>query len=253
MLREITGHVNETEGDLAGHGQALDAMADQLQDIHNFEGVKEIVDQMLETTKAIIKSGSRLQTQMKVSSEDLRLLHTELETSQKEARTDALTGLANRRGLEKRLELERIRAQQNNATFSVIMADIDYFKKVNDTYGHLVGDSLLRGFAAVLKSQVRCNDMVARYGGEEFLILLPETNVEGAYAVAEKMRTALAAKEWKIKDSGKHIGQIRVSMGIAQYVMNEKGDQVVHRADSALYQAKDQGRDRIIIHSELTH
>jgi len=251
MLREITGHVLETEGDLAGYGQTLDAMAGQLHDIHDFEGVRDLIDQMLDTTKAIIKSGSRLQTRMKVSSEDLRQLHRDLETSQKEARTDVLTGLCNRRGLEKRLELERIRARQNNVPFSVIMADIDYFKKVNDTHGHLVGDSLLKGFAAVLKNQVRRNDMVARYGGEEFIILLPETNVEGAYAVGEKIRTALVAKEWKVKNSGKRIGQIKASMGIAQYVMTETGNQVVERADTALYQAKDQGRDRIVIHSEL--
>lgn len=251
MLKEITKHVIETEGDLAGHGQTLDKMAGQLHDIHDFEGVRDIIDQMLDTTKSIIKSGSRLQTRMKVSSEDLKQLHKDLEASQKEARTDALTGLDNRRGLERRLELERIRARQNNVPFSVIMADIDHFKKVNDTHGHLVGDSLLRGFAAVLKGQVRRNDMVARYGGEEFLILLPETNVEGAYAVGEKIRTALDAKEWKVKDSGSRIGRIKASLGIAQYEMTETGNQVVDRADKALYQAKTQGRDRIIIYSEL--
>ncbi|MCG8683641.1 MAG: GGDEF domain-containing protein [Desulfobacterales bacterium] len=252
MLREITSHVLETEGDLAGHGQVLDDLSSQLHDIHDYEGVKDIIDQMLDTTKAIIKSGSRLQTRMKVSSEDLKQLHKELEVSQKEARTDALTGLTNRRGLEKRLELERIRARQNNVTFSVIMLDIDHFKKVNDTYGHLVGDSLLKGFAFVLNGQVRRNDLVARYGGEEFLILLPETDVEGAYAVAEKVRVVLAKKEWTVKDSGKRIGQIKASMGIAEYLMDETDNQVVKRADIALYQAKSRGRDRIVIHSELS-
>lgn len=251
MLREITGHVLETEADLSGYGQTLDSMAGQLHGIHDFEGVRDIIDQMLETTKGIITSGSRLQTRMKVSSEDLKQLHQELEVSQKEARTDALTGLDNRRGLERRLELERIRARQNNVIFSVIMADIDYFKKVNDTHGHLVGDSLLKGFAAVLKSQVRRNDTVSRYGGEEFIVLLPETDVEGAYAVGEKIRAVLAAKEWTVKESGNRIGQIKASFGIAQYVMGETGNQVVERADKALYQAKEEGRDRIIIHSEL--
>ena len=251
MLREISTHVMETEGDLSIHGQALDGLSVQMREVHDYDGVKEIIDQMLEATKSIIKSGSRLQTRMKVSSEDLKQLHKELEISQQEARTDALTGLTNRRGLEKRLELERIRARQNNSVFSVIMIDIDHFKTVNDTFGHLVGDSLLRGFASILTSQVRRKDLPTRYGGEEFLIILPETDVEGAYAVAEKIRGALGKKEWTIKESQKSIGQIKVSMGIAQYNLTETGNQVVNRADEAMYHAKSTGRDRIIIHSEL--
>ncbi|WP_319576767.1 GGDEF domain-containing protein [uncultured Desulfobacter sp.] len=251
MLREITMYVVETEGDLSAHGQTLDNLSDQIEDIHDFDGVKKVIDQMLDTTKAIIQSGSRLQTRMKVSSEDLKQLHKELEVSQKEARTDSLTGLTNRRGLEKRLEIERIRARQNNAPFSVIMLDIDHFKAVNDTFGHLVGDSLLKGFAALLSSQLRRNDLAARYGGEEFLILLPETNVEGAYTVSEKIRNILCKKEWTIKGSQKRIGQIKASMGIAQYKLDETGNEVITRADKAMYHAKNTGRDRIVIHSDL--
>ena len=253
MLREITSHVTETEGDLAGHGRALDKMAGQLQDVDDFDGVRHIIDQMIDTTKAIIKSGSRLQNRMEVSSKDLQQLHRELEVSQKEARTDALTGLANRRGLEKRLEIERIRARQNNTPFSVILVDIDYFKKVNDRFGHLVGDSLLKGVARVLRSQTRRNDMVARFGGEEFLILLPETDVAGAYSVAEKIRTTLLNKEWTIKESKKSIGLVTASMGIALYDMDESDNSVIHRADAALYKAKAQGRNQVVIQAELAN
>jgi diguanylate cyclase len=251
MLREITTYVVETEGDLSAHGQTLNSLADQIKNIHDFDGVKELIDQMLDTTRSIIQSGARLHTRMKVSSEDLKQLHKELEISQKEARTDSLTRLTNRRGLEKRLEIERIRARQNNAPFSVIMLDIDHFKVVNDTFGHLVGDSLLKGFADILSGLVRRNDLAARYGGEEFLVLLPETNVEGAYAVSEKIRNILLKKEWTIKESGKRIGQIKASMGIAQYKLGETGNEVIIRADEAMYQAKSTGRDRIIIHSDL--
>lgn len=251
MLREITTYVVETEGDLSAHGQTLDSLADQIKNIHDFDGVKELIDQMLDTTKSIIQSGSRLHSRMKVSSEDLKQLHKELEISQKEARTDSLTKLTNRRGLEKRLEIERIRARQNNAPFSVIMLDIDHFKVVNDTFGHLVGDSLLKGFADILSSLVRRNDLATRYGGEEFLVLLPETDVEGAYAVSEKIRNILCKKEWTIKESGKRIGQIKASMGIAQYKLGETGNEVIIRADEAMYHAKSTGRDRIVIHSDL--
>ena len=188
---------------------------------------------------------------MKISSEDLKQLHQELEKSQQEAQTDALTTLINRRGLEKRLELERIRARQNDSPFSIIMVDIDHFKKVNDTFGHLVGDSILRSLAHMIKAHLRRNDIAARYGGEEFLILLPETGIEGAKAVGEKIRKALSTKEWKLKENGKNIGRITVSMGISLYKFNEPEESLIKRADDALYLAKNNGRDQVVTQKEL--
>jgi len=221
MLKDITSHVSETEGDLTGHGKNLEELADQIGEAHDYNDIKNIVDQMISETRSLVQSGKRLQTRMKVSSEDLKQLHQELEKSQQEAQTDALTKLINRRGLEKNLELERIRAKQNDSPFSIIMVDIDHFKKVNDTFGHLVGDSLLKSIAYLLKEHLRRNDIAARYGGEEFLILLPETGIEGAKAVGEKIRKTLSTKEWKLKETGESMGKITVSMGIALYKLNE--------------------------------
>lgn len=246
MLREITGHVLETEGDLSGHGTTLRGLSEEILEVRDFEGAKRIVDQMVLETKALIKSGSNLQSRMKISSAELQQLHRELEKSQQEAHTDSLTGLINRRGLEKRFELERIRAKQNNIPFSIILLDIDHFKKVNDTYGHLVGDSLLRGISNILKKQLRRNDIAARYGGEEFLILLPESDLVGAGAVAGKIQKGLSTKEWKLKGSGESMGSITVSMGISIYAMNESGDAMIKRADDALYVAKTSGRNQIV-------
>lgn len=251
MLRDITRHVMETGGDLAGHGANLETLSEKIQEVHDFDGMKEIVDQMLAETRALLQSGSRLQTRMKVSSEDLKQLHLELDKAQQEAQTDALTGLINRRGLEKVFELERIRARQNRAPFSVILLDLDHFKRINDNWGHLVGDSLLRGITGILKNHLRRNDIAARYGGEEFLILLPETNLEGAVAVANKIRKALNSKEWKIKENGESMGSVTASMGIALYEMRESEEVLIKRADDALYLAKNSGRNTIITQSQL--
>ncbi len=251
MLKDITGHVLETEGDLAGHGQNLGDLADQINEAHDYNEIKGIVDQMLLETKELVDSGKRLQTRMKISSEDLKQLQQELEKSQQEAQTDILTSLLNKRGFEKRFELERIRAKQNETPFSIIMVDIDHFKKVNDTFGHLVGDSLLKSIANMLKSHLRKNDIASRYGGEEFLILLPETGIEGAKAAAQKIRDTLATKEWKLKETGEPMGRITISMGIALYKLNEPEEALIKRADDALYLAKNRGRDRIITQEEL--
>ncbi len=252
MLKDVTNHVSDTEGDLAGHGKNLGDLAEQVTEAHDYKDIKNIVDQMLVETKSLIQSGQRLQTRMKISSDDLKQLHQDLEKSQQEAQTDALTSLINRRGLEKRFELERIRATQNNSPFSIIMADIDHFKRVNDNFGHLVGDSLLKNLAIMIKSHLRQNDVAARYGGEEFLILLPETGIEGAKAVAQKIKKALAIKEWKLKGTGESMGNITISMGIALYTLNEPEKDLVKRADDALYLAKDQGRNRIITEQDIT-
>lgn len=251
MLRDISHHILETEGDLAGHGKNLGELAEKINTAHDFEGIREIVDQMLEETRGLIKSGSRLQSRMSVSTQDLKQLSLELEQSQKEAQTDALTGLANRRGLEKVFELERIRAKQNMVPFSVILMDIDHFKKVNDAYGHLVGDSLLKGIARILTQYLRRNDVAARFGGEEFLVVLPETDIDGASTVAKKIQKALSRKEWKVKESGKRIGAVTVSMGVAKYTMNEPQEALVKRADDALYQAKRSGRNQIVTQADI--
>ncbi len=251
MLKDITHHVSETDGDLTGHGKTLGNLAVRIGEVHDYNDIKNIVDQMIVETKALVKSGKRLQTRMKVSSDDLKQLHQELEKSQQEAQTDALTTLINRRGLEKRLELERIRARQNGSSFSIILIDIDHFKRVNDTFGHLVGDSILRSIAKLLKSHLRKNDLAARYGGEEFLILLPETEIKGAEAVGQKFRKALSTKEWKLKKTGESMGRITVSMGIALYKFNEPEESLIKRVDDALYLAKNNGRDRIVTQEEL--
>lgn len=251
MLKDITSHVSETEGDISGHGKALGDLALKISEAHDYNEIKSIVDQMIIETKELVTSGKKLQTRMKISSQDLKQLQQELEKSQEEAQTDSLTLLINRRGLEKKLELERIRAKQNNAPFSIIMVDIDHFKRVNDNFGHLIGDSLLKSIAHLLKAHLRRNDLAARYGGEEFLILLPETGIEGATAVARKIRKTLATKEWKLKETGESMGKITVSMGISTYKLNEPEENLIKRADDALYLAKKNGRDQIITQEQI--
>lgn len=159
------------------------------------------------------------------------------------AHTDEVTGLFNKRRLQEHLAMEVARASRYGETFSCLMIDIDDFKKINDTFGHLAGDEVLRQTGALLRRSLRVTDFVARYGGEEFTILLPRTNSAGAYRVAENLLAAFKSHEFAIPSAIIHF---TVSIGVACCSGQDRPDaqQVIHRADEALYRAKREGKDR---------
>ena len=162
--------------------------------------------------------------------------------------TDELTGLNNRRHFFQRLEEELPRAKRYGHDISCIMLDIDHFKQVNDTYGHLTGDKVLMTLALLFATGFRETDVVARYGGEEIIILLPETDVEQARGVAEKIR-AMVEEQDMTDDEGRTI-RITASLGVAGLSPERLGsvsdpDALVKCADEALYRAKEGGRNRV--------
>jgi len=161
------------------------------------------------------------------------------------ARRDALTDLRNRFAAGERLRDEFVRSQRSDVPFSVLLLDVDHFKRVNDTHGHDVGDQVLQDVARQLKSSVRASDFVARYGGEEFLVLLPDTGALDAEVVAEKVRRAVAASVHPL------VGQVTVSVGVSQW-RDDLTDEglLVRRADHALYAAKGSGRNRVVVWQE---
>ncbi len=163
---------------------------------------------------------------------------------EQQALTDGLTGVYNRRWLDQMLPRLVQRSEQDDLPISVLMIDIDHFKKVNDNYGHSVGDSVLRIVAETLVNKVRPGDLVVRYGGEEFCVLLPETDLEGGIGAGERARAAI--HDAAISDaSGNPLPGITISVGLAQWRAGENVDELLKRADEALYQAKSLGRDRL--------
>jgi diguanylate cyclase (GGDEF)-like protein len=155
--------------------------------------------------------------------------------------TDPLTGLYNRRRMIEALESEVRRSRRLGHTFAVLMADVDHFKHYNDQYGHPAGDAVLKRVAALLRDATRDVDVVARYGGEEFFVLMPETNAQGATQVAQLIRRQLAAQPAPV-------GSVTISFGITEFrTQNDTGEMLISRADAALYQAKREGRDRVVV------
>ena len=167
------------------------------------------------------------------------------------SQTDSLTGVANRGHWEHCLQDEFARVRRYQATASVILLDIDHFKDVNDSYGHQVGDEVLRQVTAVMEAQLRDTDIVGRYGGEEFAILLPNTDAQDAFLLAERLRHAIAERTF---DCGTHQLKQTISLGIAE-LAHSQDDYIksIEAADVALYQAKDRGRNRAVLFTPTDH
>lgn len=161
------------------------------------------------------------------------------------ATLDALTNLNNRRQFETRLGQEISITKRQNNPLCAMMLDIDFFKKVNDTYGHAAGDEVLRSVAAIIKEQLRESDIPARYGGEEFAVLLPFTKIEEAQIVGERLRKAVEAHPVKVDDIEI---SVTISMGLAEYNRIETGEELFERADKALYEAKKNGRNQVKVY-----
>jgi two-component system cell cycle response regulator len=186
-------------------------------------------------------SGIRLQYQ-RVTLEEERILIRLYEA----AVLDGLTGLTNRRALQERLESELAYALRHSTPLAVLLLDIDFFKRVNDTYGHLAGDDVLRSVAQLFQKEVRCEDLAARYGGEEFVVVTRGINLEGACCLAERLRKAVEARTILHGDESL---QVTVSIGVASL---EHGPtepsvaQLLEAADRALYRAKEGGRNQVV-------
>ena len=168
---------------------------------------------------------------------------------QRQAITDDLTGLVNRRRFIEALDAEIERARQFASPLTIVLADLDNFKQVNDEFGHHGGDVVLRAFADLIRSHVRDVDVSGRIGGEEFAILLPETDRAGAARVAERMRGSLNAVPIAITED--HSIHAASSFGVAELVPDQSGDDLLRAADTALYRAKDEGKNRVVTTSEL--
>lgn len=162
-----------------------------------------------------------------------------MQSLQQRACTDALTGAANRQKLECDIEQMRKRVQRYRVSFSMVIFDIDHFKKVNDTFGHTAGDSVLVELTRIVQEQIRDVDFLYRYGGEEFVILLSDTDLSGATATAEKIRQSIEAYRFR------YVNTLTASFGVAQYTPDESVESFINRADENLYHVKENGRNSV--------
>ena len=172
----------------------------------------------------------------------LRATRYQLEHYEEKSARDELTGLYNRRQLQTELEQAKLQADTSDTPFSICLIDIDRFKEINDNNGHLAGDTILKEFAKTARESIRDTDVLGRYGGDEFLQILPDTDLKGAVMHAERLRVYAHFLDFQKILAQKHIS---LSIGVAQYRNGEKITDLIARADAALYQAKQLGRNRV--------
>ncbi|HEY3393826.1 MAG TPA: diguanylate cyclase [Lacipirellulaceae bacterium] len=244
IAKRLQSLADEMSSSVGEHRARLDHASQLLSSNENRsgQGLAELVVGVIDET---VRANQHLQSKLETAESRLQEQANEIETYISRSLTDPLTGLPNRREFDNRLEERMAAWKRRQEAFSLLIVDVDYFKKLNDQHGHLAGDQVLAAMGKALRTAIRREDAVARYGGEEFAILLPHTSLEQAVHVAQNVRDAVA------RISLDHNGQqlaVTASAGLAAIQPDEQPELLIHRADAALYAAKGAGRNCAFLH-----
>lgn len=243
LMLSVSESVEAFTGDVANYSTALDAHKAAIKKAMTLAAIKEVERVMLEEVESMRKLSGQYRTQLESAQVTIQRQREEMQRLSADATLDFLTKIPNRRTLDKRLSEEFARFKRYNTVFSLAMLDVDHFKRVNDTLGHIAGDRILRAVATIAQEQKRETDFLGRYGGEELALLLPETELPQARMVAEKLRKKLEGSRFNYEGTSVHV---TLSAGVAQVQTTDKEvAEAVARADAALYRAKESGRNRV--------
>ena len=250
-ISKLMGFLSEAGTGTEEYGKALEQYSTQLVDTAGAEEARAIVTAILGETKNMAERQTNLRDELAASTQEIETLREGIRDARREAMTDVLTGIANRKALNERLLESMDEAQETGAPMCALMLDIDFFKKFNDTYGHQLGDQVLRLVARTLTECIKGRDLAARYGGEEFVILLPLTSLDNAFKLADHIRETVAAKRIINRTTGESLGQITLSIGASIYRPGEDSEAIIKRADEALYAAKRNGRNLVLSEKDV--
>lgn len=248
MEEEITGAlalVQEGINSSDRFSVTLDKVEGDLPSAASPERLHSLLSRLIEENQHMAQQTRDLNEGLKSSQRQIEILNRELNEIEEQSMRDPLTAVANRRAFDMRLLAEIENSEQTGAHLCLVLVDIDRFKRVNDEFGHLIGDAVLKVLAALLSQHTKGRDMVARYGGEEFAIILPQTPLVAAVGLAEKIRTELSQGELRATKTGKSIGTITASFGIASFGKGMDSHAFIDAADQQLYLAKANGRNRV--------
>ena len=246
LIEDVLGKLESSARDTADYKNALSAATGELVSDRSPADLRKLMDGLITATRAMEHRAKSLEGELQASSAQVSELRTKLADVRKESLTDGLTGIANRKAFDEAARVTVAAVAQGGEEATLLICDIDHFKKFNDTWGHQTGDQVLRLVAACLSDNVKGRDTAARYGGEEFGVLLRGTSLEAATKVADQIRKTVENKKLVKKSTGDVLGTITISIGVAQIAPDESIEAVVRRADACLYGAKHHGRNLVI-------
>jgi diguanylate cyclase len=249
-IEQVMAMIGAAAGSAYNYTENLASASEKLDHTGDDPGIRMIVESLVQATKEVERINKTLEARLNASKLEISELQEVLAAVRNESLTDPLTSLANRKYFDDALVNRFTAAQSRHEPMSLILLDIDHFKKFNDTYGHLTGDQVLRLVAVAVKQNVKGQDIAARFGGEEFAVLLPDTAMRQAIAVGDQIRRAVMTKELMKRSSGEHLGRVTLSVGVASLTPGDTPQSLLERADVCLYAAKRTGRNRVIGESD---
>jgi diguanylate cyclase len=205
-----------------------------------------VIECLVSQLSKSVDRATQLEKNFVEANQELKEIKVSLGEAETRARTDVLTGLSNRGALEEFFESARVSATENGSPFSVLLLDVDHFKRFNDQYGHGVGDEVLRLIGKLLRERIRDQDLSVRYGGEELLVVLRDTDLKACAAFGESVRQSIANCKISRRSTGEALQGVTVSIGVAQWRPRESMADLIDRCDRALYEAKNAGRNRVV-------
>jgi diguanylate cyclase len=246
LASELTHEMSAFGQQTARYGSSLSEAGERVGAAPSPDRIRPILDGIVAETARMQDHTDRIESHLRASMAEVEGLRRDLQAAWSEARTDALTGLANRKHFDQALRIAATQASQPEAPACLMLADIDHFKRFNDLYGHLLGDQVLKLVAGVLRQNVKGQDLVARYGGEEFAVILPATRLADAWTLADRLRDLVASRQIQLKDSSRTLGRVTLSIGVTEFRAGETCAEWTARSDAALYEAKRGGRNQVV-------
>lgn len=243
IAKEITGnleHTGKKSGDYVGQ---METLQEDLSSAKSVGAADDVVNKILSASRSATAEILALRESSRLHQVQMDALRQELESIRDESRTDQLTGIANRRQFDEKLQQFCDASSKNNEPFSLVLGDIDFFKKFNDQYGHQAGDQVLILVGELFQQNVKGKDVAARYGGEEFALLLPNTPLPAAISFADSLRILISENKINLEGSEK---TVTMSFGAAQFECEETPKSLIERADNNLYQSKQAGRNMVL-------